>query len=126
MKQYELTYLSSSDVSEKVKNFIQEENGIVEKSTEPSQREETFLTCLEFSLTPEKLKNLEKKLKTEKQIIRYMIILKKKLKQVSTKEKPAQKIVKPPHQIFGKGDKPELKKVELKEIDQKIEEILKE
>ena len=132
MKNYELTYLISTDASgeelknlpEKIKSFIQEEEGAIKKTTEPSktklgypikEKEQGFLTVLNFSLNPEKIANLEKKLKAESQILRYMIL---------NKDLP-EKILRP------KRTRPELKtkeseKVELKEIDKKIEEILKE
>ena len=132
MKNYELTYLISSDVfgeelknlSEKIKSFVQEEEGVIKKTTEPSktklgysikEKGEAFLVTLNFSFQPEKIANLEKKLKAENQILRYMIL---------NKDLP-EKILRP------KRTRPELKtkeseKVELKEIDKKIEEILKE
>lgn len=132
MKNYELTYLISTDASgeelknlpEKIKSFIQEEEGAIKKTTEPSKTKlgypikekwQGFLTVLNFSLSPEKIANLEKKLKAENQILRYMIL---------NKDLP-EKILR------SKRTRPELKtkeseKVELKEIDKKIEEILKE
>lgn len=132
MKNYELTYLISTDASgeelknlpEKIKSFIQEEEGAIKKTTEPSktklgypikEKGQGFLTVLNFSLSPEKIANLEKKLKAENQILRYMIL---------NKDLP-EKILR------SKRTRPELKtkeseKVELKEIDKKIEEILKE
>ena len=132
MKNYELTYLISTDASgeelknlpEKIKSFIQKEEGAIKKTTEPSktklgypikEKGQGFLTVLNFSLNPEKIANLEKKLKAENQILRYMILNKD----------IAEKILRP------KRTRPELKtkeseKVELKEIDKKIEEILKE
>ena len=132
MENYELTYLISTDASgeelknlpEKIKSFIQEEEGAIKKTTEPSKTKlgypikekwQGFLTVLNFSLNPEKIANLEKKLKAESQILRYMIL---------NKDLP-EKILR------SKRTRPELKtkeseKVELKEIDKKIEEILKE
>jgi len=132
MKNYELTYLISSDVSgeelknlsEKIKSFIQEEEGAIKKTTEPSKKElgyeikekgEAFLVALNFSFQPEKIANLEKKLKAENQILRYMILNKDLSEKI----------------VYSKRTSPELKtkeskKVELKEIDKKIEEILNE
>ena len=132
MKNYELTYLISSDVSgeelknlsEKIKSFIQEEEGAIKKTTESSktklgypikEKEQGFLTVLNFSLNPEKIANLEKKLKAENQILRYMILNKDLSEKI----------------VYSKRTSPELKtkeskKVELKEIDKKIEEILNE
>jgi len=141
MQNYELTYLISTDVSreelknlsEKIKSFIQEE-GAIKKTTEPSktklgypieEKREAFLVILNFSFQPtadqpkagssEKIAKLEKKLKAENQILRYMIL---------NKDLP-EKVLR------SKRTRSELKtkeseKVELKEIDKKIEEILNE
>lgn len=120
MKNYELTYLISSDLSEqeikslslKVNDFIQQEEGAFEKTTKPSKvRLDRLMTSLNFSLDPKKLTSLEKKLKIEKDILRYIIIIKKKIKQIPSRARVLQ---------------PKTEKVELKEIDKKIEEILKE
>jgi len=132
MKNYELTYLISSDVSgeelknlsEKIKSFVQKEEGAIKKTTEPSKKElgyeikekrEAFLSILNFSLNPEKLENLEKKLKTENQILRYMILNKDLSKKTLSVKRTSPKL-----------KTKESEKVELKEIDKKIEEILKE
>jgi len=130
MKNYELIYLISSDVSreelknlsEKIKSFIQEEKGAIKKTREPSKTKlgcrikakgEAFLSILNFSFHPEKIANLEKKLKGENQILRYMILNKDLSEKI----------------LYPKRTRSELKtkepeKVELKEIDKKIEEIL--
>lgn len=149
MKLYELTYLISPDLSEeelknfsgKISNFIQEETGTLEKTTGPSKKklgypikkkEEAFLVALNFSLNPEKLGNLEKKLKAENQILRYIILTKKapektlrpKLTSLELASKEASPKIKKLPEVPPKITKP--KKVELKEIDKKIEEILGE
>jgi len=152
MKSYELTYLISPDLSEeelkilsgKINNFIQEETGILEKTTEPSKKklgysikkkEEAFLVTLNFSLNPEKLGSLEKKLKSENQIFRYIILTKKTPeKTLRPKRQPR---AGPPRTETSLGlaskepneppaQQPKTEKVELKEIDKKIEEILNE
>ena len=132
MKNYELTYLISTDVSaeelknfpEKIKSFIQEEEGAIKKTTEPSktklgypikEKGQGFLTILNFSLSPEKIANLEKKLKAENQILRYMIL-----------NKDLSKKILRPKRTSPEPKTKESEKVELKEIDKKIEEILKE
>ena len=134
MKNYELTYLIPLDLSEqeiedlsdKVSGFVQQEEGKIEKLTKPSKRRlgypireksEVFLISLDFSLAPERLITLEKNLKSENQILRYIITIKEKASE--TKERVARKakpVLRP-----GTGEK-----VELKEIDKKIEEILNE
>ena len=131
MKNYELTYLISSDVSveelknlsEKIKSFVQEE-GAIKKTTEPSktklgylikEKGEAFSSVLNFSLNPEKIVDLEKKLKAENQILRYMIL-----------NKDLSEKILHPKRTSPKLKTKESEKVELKEIDKKIEEILNE
>ena len=133
MKNYELIYLIPSDLTEKdlkeiterIKNFIQEENGVLIKTREFEKRKlgypinkqkEGFWGSLDFSLNPEGLKNFAKKLKSDSQILRYMILTKKVLKEMPIKKTTEQN--KP------LARRPKDRKVELKEIDKKIEEIL--
>jgi len=135
MKNYELTYLISPELSEeevkklqeKIISLIQEEGGILNETSSLLARKlaypikkqtQAYLAVLEFQLEPGKLINLEKKLELENQILRYLIITKKIPKVVSRVPKVS---------IFPK--KPRVtsrKKVELKEIEKKLEEILKE
>lgn len=114
--------MASLDLSEKINGFIQEETGTIEKTTKPLKRKEEFLASLNFYLIPEKLENLKKKLDSEKQILRYMILTKKPLKKTRLKEVLTKKTK------FQEAAEqhPEAEKVELEEIDKKIDEILKE
>jgi len=137
MKTYELTYLIAGDISGetakeiqgKVASFIQEEGGVlleensllkrklaypIKKSTLPTQQSQAYLAFLNFQIQPENLTNLEKKLKAEGQILRYLILVKKKVKAIPEAVKISPKKV-----PVGKE-----KKVELKEIEKKLEEIL--
>lgn len=133
MRFYELTYLIKPDLSEqglrdlseKVNSFIQEEGGILDKGLKevrkklgyPIQKQGTaFLRTTTFYLGPEKLGSLEKKIKETSEILRYIFLTKKTPKAVSeikTKPRAPKKI------------KPKIK-VELKEIEKKLEEILEE
>jgi small subunit ribosomal protein S6 len=125
MKTYQLTYLVSGKISrkelekleEKVNSEIEKEGGVLvgkdlsieRKTAYPIKKEEeVFLVSLDFNFSPEKIKDLEKKLKEENKILRYLILVKEK------KEKPAEK------ETLKK------KKVELKEIEKKLKEILEE
>lgn len=130
MRLYELTYLLSPDLSgeelksseEEISTLIQKEGGFLnevnfavkKKLVFPiKKKREAFLINLNFHLPPEKLEILEKKLKSEKKILRYLILSKKLPKKISEiLVKKPKKIVKP--------------KVELKEIEKKLEEILGE
>jgi len=128
MKYYELTYLISPELSteeiekfqEKLRSLIIEGGGldkignpIRKKLAYPiKKKNEAFLATLNFYLNPGKLEDLEKKLKGEEKILRFLIVTKKRPKILP------EILVKP-----GKIVKP---KVELKEIEKKLEEILGE
>jgi len=139
MKLYELTYLISPDLSEeeirvlqeKINSLIQEEGRVLPDSTSNGglvrktlahpikKNRSAFLSTLSFQLNPEELESLEKKLKAESKILRYLILTKPVPKVMVGKEIPTKlprKIIKP---------KPKVK-VELKEIEKKLEEILGE
>jgi len=145
MKLYELTYLISPELSEeelknlskKISDFILEEEGTLKKTVELfrkklgyviKNKEEAFWATLNFHLNPEKIKNLREKLKPETQILRYMILTKKESK--TSEKKVLPKTEKPPETIIESSQpttqQPKTEKVELKEIDKKIEEILSE
>jgi len=134
MKTYEITYLISPESStedveslqNKIKTFIQEKGGSINKANYPTKRilaypikkqREAFLADLVFLLEPLELVELEKKIKAEKQILRYLIVTKKILKEPLKPKEKSKEILKP------KIKEP---KVELKEIEKKLEEILGE
>ncbi len=125
MRYYELTCLISSELfpeelnsfQEKIISYVQGEKGILVKiDLSPKKRSDFKLFGLNFQLNPEGIEGLEKKLKADKQIIRYMILAKPPIiyKEVLTK----------PFITFRK--KVAEGKVELKEIEKKLEEILGE
>jgi len=130
MKNYELTYIISPDLTEqevenlslKITAFIQEEGGSFKPSYSIKKKEGGFLNVLDFHIMPEKLGNLKKKLDSEKQILRYIILTKKILKKIPDQETFTKKR-RPQEPI---DQRPGAEKVELEEIDKKIDEILKE
>jgi ribosomal protein S6 len=151
MNYYELTCLISpalseqdvQEISQKIKDAIQEESGNLEKIILPvkkslvhfvKKQEEAYLVIANFQLAPEKMKNLLKKLKSENQITRYMLLNKKPLKENSKGESRRRIPLsaeeagdKKPAGGYGSvASRTKNKKVELKEIDKKIEEILNE
>ncbi len=130
MTNYELTYLFSPDLNEgeinslqeEIASFIQEKEGGVEKSAKPDKRElgypikkkrAAYLATLEFRFDPKEIKELEKKLKSKEQVLRFVILTKK-----AVKAKTVLRAIKP-------KIKPKKEKAELKEIEEKLEEILK-
>ncbi len=138
MKNYELTYLIPSELSEeeakefqgRIASSIKEEGGILngensllrKKLAYPIKKQfEAFLAVLDFQLEPERMTNLEKKLKSENQILRYLIVTKAKPKEALLRKRRERKVT------FEKpAVSKEEKKVELKEIEKKLEEILNE
>jgi len=146
MRRYELSYLISPELSEgelkntlqAVGNFVLEEGGKTERADDPAKRKlaypikgkaETFLATMYFELEPKNLKNLEKKIKSKSQIIRYLILTSVPAKPVAPKRRKLQKPMELSAEIARETTekKPkEVGKVGLTEIDKKIEEILKE
>ena len=145
MKHYELTYLITPELSEETVSafqekgivLIKEEGGSLEevktplikklayslkKPNLPKKYDEAYLAVLNFQLSPEKVADLEKKLKAENQILRYLLLTKRPVKKLeyAPRRMPLKSLVEKPKVV------PEEKKVELKEIEKKLEEILNE
>ncbi len=128
MRYYELAYLISPDLSEEdakklhqeLISLIQEKGGLLDLLKDPEKinlsypiqkREQAYLASIVFYLKPEEIQNFDKKLKSNSEILRFLLFIRKKPKTPETKkEKPK---VKQPQ-----------KKAELKDIDKKLEEIL--
>jgi len=137
MKLYEIIYLISADLSEeelkacqeKITSLIQEEGVLSEVGSSIrkilaypiKKKRAAFSATLSFQLEPERVESLEKKLKAESKILRYLILGKPKTKPPTTFRKKM---------VGGKPPTPRKKvvggKVELKEIEKKLEEILGE
>ncbi|MFH1894875.1 MAG: 30S ribosomal protein S6 [Patescibacteria group bacterium] len=164
VKLYELTYLMPLDLpenevkslQEKINSFIADGQGVLDRIEDVVKKRlggpiknqtAAQMGTLNFYIGPEKLADLEKKLKAENQIVRHVILHKKPRKaevarrirhatpvMAESSEKPAQE---------GRGSRPEgarlspknetapnaigrPKKVEIKEIEKKLEEILGE
>ncbi|MEA3296062.1 MAG: 30S ribosomal protein S6 [Patescibacteria group bacterium] len=153
MKFYELTYLISSETDEKqrqsfVDNIIslikenqgdlKQENPLTEKPLAyPIKKQTTaFVGDLYFSLDSDKAKEIENKLKQDNNILRFMFVVKKleKIKEMRTRiKKPIEfkpdviKIKKHEEKKHEEKIKTEIKpkgKVELKEIEKELDEIL--
>ncbi len=142
MKYYELACLISPNLSEqelnsfseKINSLVQEQGAILDKilpekkivlGSPIKKNTSAFFKILTFNLNPEKLNDLGKKLKDNKEILRYSILnIKKPSKEKQTIfQRPVKpkKLVSEPIKIqASKG------KVELKDIDKKLKEILEE
>jgi len=132
MRYYEISILISPDLSEKeldalkekVFSFIQEEQGILVKNSDPVQKtlgypikkkQQAFFLTIDFQLNPESLEKIKNKLKKESEILRFLLLNKKTSRTKETETKRPRTF----HQ-------PAKTKVELKEIEEKLEEILTE
>ena len=140
MKLYELTYLMPLDLpenevkslQEKINSFIADGQGALDRIEditkkrlgEPIENQTAAqMGSLNFYMGPEKLADLEKKLKSENQIIRHMILHRKPRKA----EAPRRiRRVTPAMAEVGTKTTEKPKKVEIKEIEKKLEEILGE
>lgn len=132
MKLYEFTYLIYPNLSreeinsleDRINSFIKEGKGTIVKSSSVVKKtlaypikkiREAFLANLIFNLESEKVESLEKKIKSEKRIIRYLLLKKKVSKKIIT-----------PYRLRVKTKIKTKPKVELEEIEKKLEEILGE
>jgi len=139
MKTYELAYLIAPELSEEeakslsqnIAEMILSEGGSVDKTEEPKKRtlayqikkrKEAYFVFSNFHLAPEKLAGLEKMIKGKNQILRYLIVAKIPSRMI---EKPRRvRIRKETTEAPAITTEPKKEKVELKEIEKKLEEIL--
>jgi ribosomal protein S6 len=145
----EITSEEAEAKGKEIESLIGSKEGTILKQSNPiaktlsypiAKRSSGFLGALEFQLEPEKLVELEETLSKDGKIVRHMLIIKeaaelKKERRTRTKPIPAfgieQKIESKeiPASAFVKtsADKSEGKqKVELKDIEQELSEILGE
>jgi small subunit ribosomal protein S6 len=140
---YDLTYiisplageLDNSVVSGKIDALINSLGGIIKKETAGEKRKLAypikkqsvgFYVTLEMELEPEKLIELEKTLRMDKDILRYLII---NLAELKTERAPRRTFIKAKSPVLGQtgGEAPtKTEKVKIEELDRKLEEILKE
>ncbi|TSC53899.1 MAG: 30S ribosomal protein S6 [Parcubacteria group bacterium LiPW_39] len=140
---YELTYiltplLEKVDLGaavEKVRGFINGLGGEAKKE-EISEKKKLaypikkqlygFYVVSKFQLEPEKIEELEKRLRLENDILRFLILIQKEisLRQLKTK------IIKPKRPALTPGEtikaEPKAARVKIEELDKKLEELLKE
>ncbi|MDO8663248.1 MAG: 30S ribosomal protein S6, partial [Candidatus Wildermuthbacteria bacterium] len=143
MKYYELTYLISSSLSEaesksiqeKISASIQDEGGIVVETRTPvrkgldnpiKKQKEVYLTVLAFQSEPEKLPQIEKKLREIGEIVRFMLLVKPPASRRTVDRARRVPHSTTPAQEETKGTTSSRPKVELGEIDKKLDEILDE
>ncbi len=147
MKQYELSYLISPDLSdeevavfcEKINSLLQDRGAVLGKiSAEkkislgyPVKKKLTaFMKTVNFHLSPEKLPDLEKSLQETEEILRHFIVTPKEIKKPVERElvfkassKEGETETKEPKETQEEKTK---EKVELKDIEEKLKEIFDE
>ena len=153
MKTYELTYIISPEITseeaeekaKEIESIILSKEGTVLKQLNPiaktlsypiKKHASGFFGIIEFQLEPEKLIELKEMLVKDGKIVRHMIIIKEPVrirKERRTKIKPESifEIEKP--EAKTEKEEPSLtkasegkQKVELKDIEQKLDELLGE
>jgi len=153
MKTYELTYIVAPDmtseeaaaVAKDIEAFVQSKGGTIARYEIPTARTLSypikkqasgFFGVIEFQSEPENLKEIEERVKKDGKIVRHMVIIKKPARlfqrrirtplvasPVTSSVETETKTAEEPKETEEKAvSKPE--KVELKDIEQKLEELL--
>ena len=147
MKNYELSYLISPESTTEetealnagITSFIQKEGGLILKSEIPvskflgytiKKQRSALWVNLEFSAEPEKITLIDGFVKKETKILRYLLVIKKPKRQVKERRERKEQTPTPATEAV-RGEsvvKPEKfdKKVDLQDIDEKLDEILGE
>ncbi len=154
MKTYELTYIVSPEITleeaeaeaKEIESIIQRKEGVILKQSNPiaktlsypiKSKASGFLGTLEFQLETEKLMEFKETLRKDEKIVRHMVIIKEAAelkKDRRTRTKPTLAFeVKQKTEIVTEEEKPfstkaseGKEKVELKDIEQKLDELLNE
>ncbi|MFH1780395.1 MAG: hypothetical protein ABH841_00055 [Candidatus Nealsonbacteria bacterium] len=119
MKLYELNYVPVPGMSEDEQKTLAERVVTALEAPPISQHSNGFLTTVDFNSEPEKIQDIEERLKHEPQIQRCLVLKKKLFKfkaRILRREEFSKKIEKETNQP----------KVEMKEIEKKLDEILKD
>lgn len=139
MRLYELTYLLPLELKEDIQKISQEinaqikenqgeivklENPILKKLAYPIKKQTSaFYGSIEFYFPPAKIKDLEKQIKTKPGILRFLLAKKEAPQKTPSPQDLSKESI--PSLTISKKMEPE-KKVELKDFDKKIDEILGE
>ena len=152
-KQYEITLILSPDLPEEEINLFQEEfkknieklEGNLKKIGKPEKRnlsypikkfQSGYYLIVNFLFDPEKLEELYSILKHKKEILRYIVVfapeekprpfIKKKVEQKIEKIEKPKETTKEKEKVEKKAEKKVEKKekIQLEEIDKKLDEIL--
>ena len=146
VKNYEIAYLISPDIPEdegfgvagKITGFIQDSRGLVGRIEEPKKRKlaypmEKFLNAYfgwtTFTIAAEQIAEVEKRLKAEKGLVRYLISEEVKRPAFEFRPRPRRepRPVSPPLgeiKAFTPAAPKEEDKAKIEELDKQLEEIL--
>lgn len=150
MKYYEVTCLVNPDigesevknVSQKLGEYISSSKGEILHRTENLSRiklarpiknkDWAFLVSLNFNLEPSELEEINQKIKKEENILRHIIVTdpykgnreQKIISRTSAFRRTSARTLSEKDQIIERRQKDAPQKAELKELDQKIEEML--
>lgn len=146
MKTYELTYIISSEITSEeagakakdINSSIESEEGVILRSDSPIAKTLSYpikkmgsgyFTVLEFQIEPEKLSGFEEKIKKDEKILRHLVTIKNPAR-LRKERRSARKPLAPVEPASIADDKiatdEKDKKVELKEIEKKLDELLSE
>jgi len=131
MKSYQLTYLLSPDLTQeqiqnlitRIQSLLQEQGGIlietqknqtIDLGDEIKKKKKAFLNNIKFQLDKDKIQNFKKELKKLTEILRFMILV----------SLPSKQALSPIKKSIRKLSKE--KKVELKDIEEKLSLLLGE
>jgi len=147
VRYYELTYLASPDLSEenlnnlkeKIISLLQERSGVLNEIKNPvkttlrypiKKKKTAFLVTLNFCFNADEVSNFEKNLKSVPEILRYLILTGvapiKPPQTPSFQQKERSWEQKRIRRVPSGTEKQKEPKVELEEIEKKLEEILGE
>ncbi|MEK7658473.1 MAG: 30S ribosomal protein S6 [Patescibacteria group bacterium] len=149
----ELTNEEAKLTKEEIDSFIQKEEGVILRSENPvaktlsypiKKQGSGFFVVLEFQIAPEKLSELKEKLENNSKILRHFIVIKKPAK-IRKERRVKKRIPAEPEKsdVFSVEQNPAIapayakpapdkpartggEKIELEDIEKKLEEILGE
>jgi small subunit ribosomal protein S6 len=136
MRNYELTLLAKADITGpqlqelfgEVISLLQDAGALImgqdskgkrSLGSPIQERHEAELAVVKFSLDPQKLKDVEKNLKTKDAILRFALLL-------YMPRKADKHAIATPAALSAAHQEPEEQKVEIGDIDKKLEEIFKD
>ena len=145
MKTYELTYIITSEITseeaeakgKEIESVVRSKEGIILKQSNPIaktlafpivKRASGFFGVVEFQLEPEKLVELKEVIANDKKIIRHMAIIKEpvRIRKERRTKKQEEVPTRQSAEITASAVEKEAKPVELKDIEQQLDELLGE